>query len=103
MIRLPAAKARRFTGVFRYLIAYDYAAGRSNRYTVLILNVDDPVTVGRELPLPVCKALIRDYEETAYEMGLIFMGDRRDVLKCMKKVTAKRRALAKRSNAKPSK
>lgn len=80
--------AYRYEGNLRYLIVYDYMCGRKNRYRVLVLNVDDPVTIGRELPMGVVKGLIADYEEAALTLPF-YTGRRADVLKCLKKVTKK--------------
>jgi hypothetical protein len=82
-------KHKHHRGIFEYLIAYDYNAGSPNRYTVLILNVDDPVTVGRELHLSEVRELIADYEKEAAKLPC-WTGGRRDVLACLKRVSQMR-------------
>jgi hypothetical protein len=83
------AKSYVYLGYLRYLVAYDYASVRKNRYTVLALNVGDPVTIGRVLDLATVKALIADYEEAAIAMGG-YMGSRLFVMECMDRVNRKR-------------
>lgn len=81
MVRLKPAKDWHYYGVFNYLVSYDYAAGSANRYTVMVLNCDDPVIIGRELPMSCVRPLIRRYEEKAKKLD--YIGERADVLKCM--------------------
>jgi len=88
--RLKLAKAKMYVGVFKYLVAYDYSAGLPERYTVLILNVDDPVTVGRELNLATVRSLIADYEQVGKKLPC-YTGGRSDVLLCLKQVSELRR------------
>lgn len=86
MIRLRETNDRVFQGYANYLVAYDHSAGRKGRYTVLLLNADDPVTIGRELPLKSCRWLINDYEAYfAIQLGLNkpYHGDRRSALKAL--------------------
>ena len=94
MIRLKSTKDKYFLGNFKYLIAYDHAAGKKDRYTVLILNVDDPVTIGRELDLKTVRSLIADYElEVRNYYGTdiqMWEGDRESVRAIMKRVIKKR-------------
>ncbi len=90
MIRLTEAKDRRYRGTFHYLIAYDYSSGNNNRYTVLVLNSDDPVVIGRELPLDTVRDLIADYEEEAKKLEC-WIGERKDVLAVKNKVIAERK------------
>jgi len=92
VIRLKAAAHKRYRGRFEYLVAYDYSAGLPNRYTVLILNVDDPVTVGRELDLATVRGLIEDYEQEAAKFPN-WTGGRKEVLACLANVKEKRLAL----------
>lgn len=65
MIRLRKTEAFHFTGTFKYLIAYDHASGRKNRYTVMILTATAPVIIGREVPKKDTRSLIDDYERLA--------------------------------------
>jgi hypothetical protein len=90
MIRLSKSLSKRYQGVFEYLIAYDYSSGNSNRYRVLVLNADDPVTVGRELPLNSVRELISDYENQAKKLPC-WIGERKDVLLVMKQVSKLRK------------
>lgn len=84
MIRLKlATKDRIYRGIINYLIAYDYGAGLDNRYTVFALNCDDPVTIGRELPLTVVRSVIADFELFAQRLPF-YTGGRADVLSCLK-------------------
>ena len=88
-IRLKDAVARRYDGTFEYLIAYDYNAGSPDRYRVLVLNADDPVTIGRELDLGTVRDLIADYEKEAAKLPC-WTGERKDVLLCLKRVSEAR-------------
>lgn len=95
-IRLTAAKDRRYRGVLEYLVAYDYNAGCKDRYTVLVLNCDDPVIIGRELDLLAVRGLIADYEDIARTHEEIagtpfyYTGERDDVLAIQRVVNARR-------------
>lgn len=81
---LNDARCRHYRGTFEYLVVPSYGAGRKNVYDVLVLNSEDPVTVGRELPLKDVRALIADYESLADKP---WFGDRKSVLTCMRRVT----------------
>ena len=86
MIRLRRTKDLHYRGHANYLVAYDHSAGLKGRYTVYLLNADDPVTIGRELPLKVCRYLINDYEayfRAELVKGKPYLGDRRTALKAM--------------------
>lgn len=87
---MKAQRAFRVRGVFNYLIAYDYSAGSRNRYTVLILTAEDPVTIGRELPLGHARDVIEAFETAATACRLVYFGGRRQALSFMKKMVAKR-------------
>ncbi len=50
---------------YSYLIRRNYSAGRKDVYDVYILNVNDPITIGRELDLKYVRDLIYDYENEA--------------------------------------
>lgn len=78
-----------------YLVAYDYSAGRADRYTVLVLNADDPVTIGREVDLPTARTLLYEYEAAAKTLPN-WTGHRRDVLQCLKQVSEQRLVQAKK-------
>lgn len=90
---LKKHKSFSYTGIFHYLIAYDYMAGSKDRYTVFILNSDDPITVGRELDISNVCSLIKDYEECGKQIE--YIGERKDVLKCHNYVIMKRRNINK--------
>lgn len=94
MIRLKRSpKDRIYQGWMNYIVAYDHMSGRKDRYSLLILNVGDPVTVGREINLATVRSLIAEYEEEAE--ALPFFGAREEVLLCLKRVSAKRRKASK--------
>jgi hypothetical protein len=63
----------RFSGNLNYLIVRNRNAGKKNVYEVYILNAEDPLTVGRELPIAEVKGLIKDYEKHA---PTYWLGDR---------------------------
>ena len=88
LIRLRSAKSMRFQGVFKYAVLYDYAAGRQGRYTVLVLNVGNPVTIGRELPLTDVRRLIANYEERGRKLPEPWFGDRATVLQVLDEYAA---------------
>lgn len=85
-IRLKKADAFIYRGTMNYLIAYDYSAGKADRYTVLVLNDYDPVTIGRELDLTTVRDLIFDFEVHAKRLPN-WTGECGDVLTCMKQVS----------------
>lgn len=88
---LQNQRASRARGVFPYLVTYDYSAGKRNRYTVFILTADDPITIGRELPLRDVRRLIEAYETAAVACRLVYFGGRRQALDFMRKMVAQRR------------
>ena len=82
MIRLRKnVVALSYSGKLNYLVILDRNSGKPNVYTVLVPNVNDPVTIGRELPLDVVRDLIARYEKVAPEY---WFGDRRSVLRCIR-------------------
>lgn len=86
MIRLSETNDYRYRGHANYLVAYDHSAGMTGRYTVFLLNAEDPVTIGRELPLKICRWLINDYEvyfSAELAKGKPYYGDRRSALKAL--------------------
>ncbi len=86
-VQLKKADAYVYRGTMNYLIAYDYSAGKADRYTVLVLNDYDPVTIGRELDLPTVCDLIGDYEMYAKRLPY-WTGQCVDVYWCRDQVTA---------------
>lgn len=75
-------KAYRVQGLFKYLITYDYMAGRKNRYTTFVLTDGDPVVLGRELSLKASKAQVQWFEKASAEFlegGEFYSGSRTDV------------------------
>ncbi len=78
-------KAYTYEGNFYYLALYDTRSGRSNRYTLMILNSEDPVVIGRDLPLRDVRTLIVRFEALAPRD---WFGERSPVLTTMKLVTA---------------
>ena len=97
-IRLKKADAFVYRGTMNYLIAYDYSAGRADRYTVLVLNNYDPVTIGRELDLTTIRNLIAEFESCAKRLPN-WIGDCGDVLTCVKQVFEARLSNQKRKSA----
>lgn len=85
-IRFSDVKSKRYSGLLEYLIVYDYNAGKSKKYSVFVLNPDDPVTIGRELPLSSARLLIKNYEELISKFP-IFLGGRKDILKILNNFT----------------
>lgn len=80
MIRLQSTNNdKRYDGAFKYRILYDYSAGHKDRYLVLVLNVDDPIIIGRELDLKTVLELIEEYEKAAKDI-FWFTGDRADII-----------------------
>lgn len=63
MIKPVMAKAFAFRGHYTYWCLYDHEAGCDNRYTVMVLNAEDPVIIGREVTLAHGKRLIAELEE----------------------------------------
>lgn len=79
MIKLSKCISKTYTGFARYFVAYDYAAGLDNRYTVMILTAGDPVIIGRELDLKTSRSVINSSEELF--KNIFYTGDRRMALK----------------------
>ena len=77
----------RFHGKLRYVAILNRSSGRRGRYDLLILNADDPVTAGREIPLSLCNELVEEYEELADPHWLC---GRTHLLTLLKKVSAAR-------------
>lgn len=86
MIRLKKESgAFTYNRTFTYLIVYDHSSGRKGRYTVYVTTSDDPVTIGRELPLDSARTCIERFEEFAPKG---WIGNRRPVLNTLKRVIA---------------
>lgn len=90
MIQLKKTTARTYSGHARYEVIYDHAAGRDNRYTVLLMNAADPITIGRELDLATCVSIISDHEAIFGAVGM-FTGDHDDAMRVHEIVTNARR------------
>ncbi len=96
MIRLKNTPDKFYQGHAKYVVSYDHAAGRDDRYHVWLLNSGDPVTIGRELDLPIVRGLIEEYE--AYftdrmKAGLApYYGYRRSALAALRAISAARLA-----------
>jgi hypothetical protein len=80
LIKLSDVKCKKYSGRFNYLIIHDFSAEKANRYSVFILNSDDPVVIGRELPLSSARFLIKKYEELALKSS-VFLAERKSALK----------------------
>jgi len=65
------------SGFAHYVVMLDSRAGRKGVYTVLVCTADDPVTIGRELPLDHARTLIEEFDQTMRG----YTGDRRFVLR----------------------
>lgn len=65
---------------FSYLVVKDDAAGKKERYTVMILNAQDPLIIGRELDLKTIRELIKRFEIVWYAFGSPWDGDREVLL-----------------------
>ncbi len=85
-MKINSHKAYRVDLNFSYLIIYNYCAGRKNVYDVHVHNADDPVVTGQELNMKNIKQLINDYENMIMKTLRFYSGNRKDVLKVMKKV-----------------
>lgn len=101
-IRLSRSKDKRYRGIFEYLIIYNYNAGKPSRYDVLVLNSDDPVIIGRELPRDCLRSLIKDYEKEAAKLPC-WIGLREDVKSVKRKVIIKKLRETANENYKDSK
>ncbi len=51
-----------YAGKFNYLVLYDYASGNKDRYTVWAVCAEEPVVIGRELPISHCKRVMQDLD-----------------------------------------
>jgi hypothetical protein len=86
-VRLKRGESFVYQKKMSYLIAYDYASGSADRYTLMVLNAGDPIVAGREIPLALCREIIADLEE---QIGSDYYGKRQDALKCVKDVARRR-------------
>ncbi len=82
-MKLRPSKSFIFRGTFNYLVAYDHAAGRINRYSIVIPTSNDPVTIGRELSYSDVRKLIIRFETV--NSGIVWFGDRRGALRALKR------------------
>lgn len=71
-----------------YFVLLDRSAGRRNVYTVLLVTSDDPIVIGRELPLLIAKVQVALYEER-FE-AFPYYGSRKQALAARRKVNASR-------------
>lgn len=86
--RLQRVDARWYNGKnLTYNIVEDVNSGRSAVYNVYLRTADDPVTIGRELPLKSCRKLIAEYE--AQTVNVVYMGDRRTAIKIAQAIAAR--------------
>lgn len=86
-------QAKRFTGACDVWVLHDQNAGRRDVYTVLVMTSDDPVTVGREVPIDLALELVSEYQEQARQAA--YMGDRTTALE-MRRCIARKRLLTAR-------
>lgn len=87
-IRFFSETIKTVRGVFTYLIIPDRNSGRKNVFTVLVKNVSDPVTIGRELPIADARQLIVDFENVP--KNFVNFGDRGGVVARLNRVLNKR-------------
>lgn len=83
----PNLSPHRLNGL-SYLVVKDDMAGRSERYTMMILCSEDPVIVGRELDLASCRRLIERYEAKSQAMGIWWYGDRPSLVAFVRQANA---------------
>jgi len=89
-IRFKEAKSFTYQGILNYLVSYDYATGKDNRYTVFILTDNDPVVIGRKLLMETANSLINNYERIMVPaikysfFGDAFIGEREFIQACVR-------------------
>ena len=76
-IKLKKLPARIYSGKFLYLVALCRRAGRKGVYNVYVLSSEDPVTIGRELPLRNVRELIAKFDSLC---KVPWYGDKETVL-----------------------
>jgi hypothetical protein len=92
-VKLKPGKSFLYHGMMDYLVVYDERAAKKQRYTVMVLNVEDPVIVGRGVSKRSCLEIIAEYEveiQRAKEGGAWY-GDRTNVLDCVEAITCRHR------------
>lgn len=52
------------TNKYQYYIIYDYAAGKRNRYTTIVISECEPIIIGRELTVSHSKKVIQKFDQT---------------------------------------
>jgi len=87
-VYLKQAKSFRYHGSCSYLVSYDYSSGRKDRYEVYLLSSEDPVVIGRELPLSSVRKVIADHEDVAKDM--FYIGERSMAIEIAKSVIQNR-------------
>lgn len=83
---------RTYDGYFTYLVIPNHHAGRKNVYDVLVRCPSDPVTIGRELDLPIVRSVILDWEVIGKKAVPDYIGDQGQVRAALAAVSAVRRA-----------
>jgi hypothetical protein len=66
LISLKSARCFRYSGkYFNYVIRYNYASGRKNRWDTMITTDTMPFMVGRELTISHSKRIIKEMEDAS--------------------------------------
>lgn len=90
MIQLQHVHAYTYTGMMRYLIAYNTHAGLPDMYDAFILTTGEPWISGREIPLDLCREII-DAHERAAKSITGFAGRYGEIKRAMTKARQERR------------
>lgn len=62
VVRLKPAKCFWYRRRFTYLVAYNYAAGRKERYDAFVIGASGAVRIACECDLPFIRELIEKHE-----------------------------------------
>lgn len=78
-IYLRRGASRHYLGRFGTYFVVDVSFhGKPGRFDVLVSTSEDPVTIGRELPLSDCRRVIAAFEKKAEQAG--YLGSREEAL-----------------------
>lgn len=69
--------------IFKYFILPKRESGRRNRFNVIVPTSEDPVVVGRELPLGYIKKYLKEFERVNNKV--VWFGGRKQVLAALKR------------------
>lgn len=89
---MKSNKAYIFNGMMNYLVHHNINAGRQYVYNIYLLTPTNPITIGREISLKLCKELIVKYEQLAKEFDGFYGATHqiKDIIKILKKARLKR-------------